>query len=405
MAEQKAIPYGLTSTKLKFRESRTNNSLYSKYRPWTIEEFYGPTRAVIETFGRTLHNKPERLMHAFLVHGAPGSGKTSMVLALSKMLNCKSPIRKDGMVHACNACESCRSIEMRAMNDEHGAVVYKNTSAMGKDTTIAVLREKLTRSATLDGKNTILLLEEAQEMTDKSLTALLAPVETLKQNQYIFLVTSNPARILKEDALASRLEDVKIRAWSSDQILELLKDIAAQEYMRGEIPLIPLSVLEKIAINCEENPRDAVTILDTKVIAGGIMDENGKYDEEQLNKVALSGMPDTKLINNFGTLIMQGKVTETLDVLYFDILRKVDINPFVYRVQMFMRDKFNSVRRTKTIPDEILLSLMRGVVIFSDRYYNHRSVDAKSALVLSTMEALEFTNKFRRDFQEHSKNK
>lgn len=72
--------------------------------------------------------KDQRVSHAQLFHGAPGSGKMAMALAYAQYINC----RRRGPDDSCGQCPSCVKYEKLAHPDLHFIFPVTKTSAVQK---------------------------------------------------------------------------------------------------------------------------------------------------------------------------------------------------------------------------------------------------------------------------------
>jgi len=393
------LPYGLTELKLKNRPHKYNTSLWMRYRPWNANEFHGPSAAVMKKISQMLFqgkskNSADELLHSFLLSGEPGTGKTSIAVTLGKILNCYDPVEENGMVLACDECSSCKSIERMSMRGGHPALIYKDTSKLKVDEVRKLIEEVFHSGANMGARNTVLLLEEAQELTEKSLKNLLVETETMHSTHFMFLVSSEPDSIKKHKALMSRMREFVIPGWTTDQIEGMLKDIAANEELSGR-PHVPVEFLNKIANNCEMNPRLAVNFLQTEVYQGGNDGVDGTFDISKLKINVRADVAEYAKVIAFGKLLMNGNVSGCTNFLYDNIVRKVNVGNFAYSVGSFMRENFGRFAKAGNLGDEPMLELIRGITAFNRTFYDYRNINPNDAIVLATMEAVKHTHAFR----------
>ena len=87
-------------------------AFYQKYRSKNFHEMIGQSH-VVQTLLESV--KSDKLVHAYLLTGPRGIGKTSIARLLAKAINCQSIIEarknnKPTTGEPCNKCQSCRDI-------------------------------------------------------------------------------------------------------------------------------------------------------------------------------------------------------------------------------------------------------------------------------------------------------
>jgi DNA polymerase III delta prime subunit len=435
MSEDKvALPYGLERIRLRKRSSGSdqNTTLYLQYRPMSPDEFYGPSAKFMDEFSHLLYmdrqelrayRKAQRageadaeyaslLQHAFLLTGDPGCGKTSSVLAIAKMLNCTSPVEENERIIPCNECEACKSIDRNGMlKNRTPYIVYEDTSRAKKDDNVKTMDNYMTGTGNMGALATLLVFEEAQEMTAASKQALLTSLETMSHKHFMFMLSSEPDHFNTEKlkALTQRLRRHHIRAWRPDEVLEVLKDVAAQEEIVYGRPHIPVEVLEQISNNCDNSPRLAITSLLEQVYQPMAMEKDVQIDVEALYKREMPKVVPPRLIGEFATKVVNGNVQDTMSLLYKDILpimytdtRSVDssaVKKFVASVAFRMRDSFKRTVMSGKLKDEELLLVSRAVKTFSETFYAQVILSSQDALVAATMEALSYGKGFQNAYK------
>lgn len=129
-------------------------------------ELVGQARAV-EILQRATAGGPHAMSHAWLITGPPGSGRSNAARAFAAALQCTSQTR------GCGACQACRT----ALSGAHPDVTWVRTEqlSIGVDEVRGLVRAAM--SAPVVGNWQIILIEDADRLTDPGADALLKAVE------------------------------------------------------------------------------------------------------------------------------------------------------------------------------------------------------------------------------------
>ena len=115
-----------------------------------------------------LAGRPSPAMtHAWLLTGPPGSGRSNAALAFAAALECEAD------VPGCGTCHACRTVLERAHGDVR--VVESETLSLGVGDVRRLVHVAQERPA--NGRWTVLLLEQADRLTDEAANALLKTLE------------------------------------------------------------------------------------------------------------------------------------------------------------------------------------------------------------------------------------
>ncbi|MFA3790320.1 DNA polymerase III subunit delta' [Aliiglaciecola sp. SL4] len=168
--------------------------------PWLAESY--------SQLGHRAQNSS--LHHGLLIKGPVGIGKTDFSLALAKSILCKSAHQKP-----CGNCQSCSLFDAQSHPDLHRVASDKQ---IGVDL-IRDAIQKLTSTAHLSG-NKVLIIEQAESMTESAANALLKTLEEPTENTFLFLISAFPERLLP--TIISRCEKVNLQAPSFEQCKQWL---------------------------------------------------------------------------------------------------------------------------------------------------------------------------------------
>lgn len=188
--------------------------LSDRYRPQRFEDILGQPDAVRQLSELILRG---RVAGRVLLHGAYGSGKTSIVPIYGRALNCPD-LAESGS--PCNSCDSC----LRSADYIH---TYDVPSRPDRDS-ILTWAEAHSRDAS-KGKIKTLFLDEAHAMEPAAMDGLLSVSEREMPHVAICLATTNPRKLLKP--LTSRFLDIAFGPLRLGDALALLEGVAQKEGM------------------------------------------------------------------------------------------------------------------------------------------------------------------------------
>jgi DNA polymerase III subunit delta' len=108
------------------------------------------------------------MTHAWLITGPPGSGRSNAALAFAAALQCEDPGSP-----GCGHCHACRTVLERAHGDVR--VIASDTLSLGVgDVRRLVL---VAQERPINGRWTVILVEQADRLTDEAANALLKTLE------------------------------------------------------------------------------------------------------------------------------------------------------------------------------------------------------------------------------------
>ena len=146
----------------------------------------------------------DRVSHAYLFLGAPGSGKLDAAWALAQAILCED--------HGCGACDSCVRVARRTHPDVH---LYAPESATGY--LIAQTRELLedVALAPIRAKRKVYIIDRAEQLRSSSANALLKTLEEPPVGVTFVLLGTSADTILP--TIVSRCQCVPFRMLSTDE--------------------------------------------------------------------------------------------------------------------------------------------------------------------------------------------
>ncbi|NMB47125.1 MAG: DNA polymerase III subunit delta' [Firmicutes bacterium] len=128
-----------------------------------------------------------RVAHAYLISGAPGSGKKTLALGFAQALFCQ---HQHG--DACGECRNCRRIESRNHPD---VIIIEPESDRIRINQIRSFRDKFTLQA-YEGGWKIGIITDADAMTEAAANSLLKVLEEPSGQAVIMLLTTSSSVLL-----------------------------------------------------------------------------------------------------------------------------------------------------------------------------------------------------------------
>ncbi|TLS28368.1 hypothetical protein PpBr36_00198 [Pyricularia pennisetigena] len=258
-ARKQAAANGATTAKQEKHnpENTRTQPWVEKYRPKTLNDVTAQYHTVT-VLQRTL--QASNLPH-MLFYGPPGTGKTSTVLALAKELFGPELMKS-------------RVLELNA-SDERG---------------ISIVREKVKDFARMQLTNPppgykskypcppfkIIILDEADSMTQDAQSALRRTMETYSKITRFCLICNYVTRII--DPLASRCSKFRFKSLDQENARSRLEDIAAKEGVALEQGAVDA------LIKCSEGDlRKAITFLQSAARLVGAVGAAGAGQEDKMD--------------------------------------------------------------------------------------------------------------------------
>lgn len=241
-----------------------------------------------------------------IFRGETGSGKSTLAYITAALLNCENPVvHDDGHKEPCGECSSCKDVFQERFNQD---VRLYNASTMGKDSVVEL--EKVARARPFFSPNKVIIIDEAQELSQKSFGVTLPLLEKTRSNVYFILCTMDSTAFHK--AVKTRTMEFDFKPVHSDTIAEYLFR-KMEEHPDIDMDSIPDAFFQDgiflISEYAEGSVRAAIQYLDRCV-------RSEIYDTETIEKELgiISNTTLTELIYK----LLSG------DVKFFSQLRKYD---------------------------------------------------------------------------------
>jgi len=161
--------------------------------------------------------KQNTMAHAYLLLGAPHTGKMTLATNIAQALNC------DDIKPPCGQCQSCRLI---AAGKHADVILTSLDSKLASRTEIGIdTIKELQRAANLppyEGKCKVLIIYEAEYLSAEASNRLLKILEEPPQNVVWLLLSAEEPRLLP--TIISRCQRLILNTVPPEQIQKLLSD-------------------------------------------------------------------------------------------------------------------------------------------------------------------------------------
>lgn len=211
--------------------------LAEKYRPGTFEDVVGQDEAVRQLAALVSIDRPP----AVLLHGPPGTGKTSLARILALARHCAHP-----KPSPCGICASCR-VGLDAFK------LYEFSAARWDGPDVAKDVEELMRLTPWG--NYIIFIDEVHAMLPKAADVILKEAETPRPGRLLICATTELQAV--RPALRSRCQIVGLKPVARSKLIEVAQGICRKE----KISYQP-EALDILASQARGSARELVMALD-----------------------------------------------------------------------------------------------------------------------------------------------
>lgn len=187
--------------------------------------------------------RENKLVHAYLLSGAEGTGKIELAKWVAKGIFCLNS--QNGV--PCLKCSECNRIE----NNNHPDVVTIMPDGLSiKVEQIRYLKSEFNKSG-VESDRKVFIIQDAQKMSIGAANSLLKFLEEPSGNITAFLLTSEPQKLLP--TIISRCQKVEMQQLTSGQLEQELISESISEKNSHILANLAQSVVEAKKINDNEN--------------------------------------------------------------------------------------------------------------------------------------------------------
>ena len=187
--------------------------------------------------------RENKLVHAYLLSGAEGTGKIELAKWVAKGIFCLNS--QNGV--PCLKCSECNRIE----NNNHPDVVTIMPDGLSiKVEQIRYLKSEFNKSG-VESDSKVFIIQDAQKMSIGAANSLLKFLEEPSGNITAFLLTSEPQKLLP--TIISRCQEVEMQQLTSGQLEQELISESISEKNSHILANLAQSVVEAKKINDNEN--------------------------------------------------------------------------------------------------------------------------------------------------------
>ncbi|MBZ4024650.1 DNA polymerase III subunit delta' [Ligilactobacillus salivarius] len=187
--------------------------------------------------------RENKLVHAYLLSGAEGTGKIELAKWVAKGIFCLNS--QNGV--PCLKCSECNRIE----NNNHPDVVTIMPDGLSiKVEQIRYLKSEFNKSG-VESDRKVFIIQDAQKMSIGAANSLLKFLEEPSGNITAFLLTSEPQKLLP--TIISRCQEVEMQQLTSGQLEQELISESISEENSHILANLAQSVVEAKKINDNEN--------------------------------------------------------------------------------------------------------------------------------------------------------
>ena len=204
-------------------------------------------------------------MHAYLLVGPRGTGKTSTARLIAKAVNCELGPREE----PCNECEACRMITAGTSLD---VLEIDAASKNGVDN----VRVRIIESADYKPnfcRYKVFIIDEVHDLSKSAFDALLKTIEEPPEHVLFIFATTEFSKV--PPTVRSRCQKFEFHRASIPDLVKRLKQVAAMENL--DIQPAAISAVARLA---DGGYRDALTLLEQlSIVSDGPIELQHVYDQ------------------------------------------------------------------------------------------------------------------------------
>ena len=314
----------------------------------------------------------EKVSHAYIFQGVPGTGKRTLADAFAAALQCDTLAEKDRAalmpeeVDSCGECRSCHQI-LRHNNPDIVYVVHE------KEKTISVddIREQVVGDISIrpyNGRRKVYIIQDAQLMNPQAQNALLKTLEEPPEYAVILLLTTNAGVFL--DTIRSRCVLLDLKPVRDDQVMHyLMEHVEIPDYQAKLCAAFAQgSIGRAMALATSEDFQNLREMALRAVKSADALDVAGIRDQVEAMAKQKDHIQD----------LLDVLAVWYRDVLYFKATRSAD--------SLVFRDQLQALRHAANVSSyEGIESVLRALETAKERLNANAGFELTMELLLLTM--------------------
>ena len=298
-----------------------------------VEKYLEKFQPVIyKTFKNSLQN--EKLSHAYLLSGNPGTPLLEVAKFLAKSILCDDPSPL-----ACNNCITCLRVDDENYPD---FIVFDGSKSSIKKEEVASVEEQFEKTAFESKGIMIYVLHLIENMTEQAINSILKFLEEPGKNVYAFLTTNNENSILPtiisrcqvlhlklvdrniviQDAMDEGVskEDAELLSYFYNDG-ELISEILEDEDERDAYESAKEATLKFLEELGKEDPRELVYFEQNALVPLVKTKESARFFLDMLTQAFKDILSiqngDYPILESYGTILQElaGKLTNVEEIL------------------------------------------------------------------------------------------
>jgi DNA polymerase-3 subunit gamma/tau len=291
-------------------------TLYSKYRPKTLEEVVGQV-SIVTTLKRAAD--ANGFVNAYIFSGSYGCGKTTTARILANLINCENV--KDGK--QCGECVACKKVPSKSTLDIIELDGATKTSVEDIKSLMASAQY-----GPQELKQKVFIIDECHQLSSTAISALLKILEEPPAYLTFILCTTELKKLQdKFGTILSRCQKYHFKTISSKDILQRLRHIADSESISIEDDaLLGISQMSR------GHMRDAIGYLQQiATLANG-----NNIQAQHIQKYF--GTADRKAVLNIIRSMFDNKMALLMDQINDLVMASVDVREIMLEISDALRN-------------------------------------------------------------------
>ena len=173
--------------------------------------------------------EPPEVSHAYIIEGAPGSGRTTLAVETAAALVCEKRSDPSSPL-PCRSCAVCRRIFKGIHPDLLRVAPDEGRRSLGIDAVRALREDVYIRPVELDYK--FVIINDADKMTVQAQNALLLTLEEPPSYTLFFLIAQSAKSLL--ETVVSRSQTLRTCPLTDVELEKLLKEKFPEAKLRSE---------------------------------------------------------------------------------------------------------------------------------------------------------------------------